>query len=51
MESDEELVIIASLLAEEDEEERRRNKRKHKMWIHNIFKKKVTIWRISYTVY
>jgi len=40
MESDEELVIIASLLAEEDEEERRGNKRKHKMWIHDIFKKR-----------
>jgi len=37
MESDEELVIIALLL--EEEEERRGNKRKHKIWIHGIFKK------------
>ncbi|KAF0714885.1 protein ALP1-like [Aphis craccivora] len=40
MESDEELVIIALLLDEEDEEERRGNKRKHRMWIHDIFKKR-----------
>ncbi|KAL5239368.1 hypothetical protein ACI65C_013369 [Semiaphis heraclei] len=40
MESDEELVIITLLLDEEDEEESRGNKRKHRMWIHDIFKKR-----------
>lgn len=40
MDSDEELVVIALLLEEKEEDERRGNKRKHKMWTHDIFKKR-----------
>ncbi|CAI6367865.1 unnamed protein product [Macrosiphum euphorbiae] len=56
MESDEELVIITLLLDEEDEEESRGNKRKHRMWIHDIFKKRsqfgeyLTLFTDSYDV-
>jgi len=38
MESDEEELVVIALLAEE--EERRGKKRKHDMWIHDIFKKR-----------
>lgn len=40
-ESDEEqFVVVACMLAEEEDLEKKANKRKHSIWVHNIFKKR-----------